>query len=191
MEINQMENVFNRLHSASTVASRNRKINKICKTKIDGGDQLKTEGGCMNHRNREHSKSNPVAQHVPIPLTSIINILKSSSERPQDFYPWSCYCSSTVASIQAFKEGTLSKSKLAYVIIDDLFENDFKYNSRRKWDIDCATIVQDKENEAMFSVMKEATYNRKDIYAVASTKAVIHFLTDEIRIVGHYYYVAG
>lgn len=145
----------------------------------------------MNHPKQEHSKINSVAQHEPLALTSIINILKSSSERPQDFYPWSCYCSSTVTSFQEFKEGKLSKSKLASIIIDDLFENDFKYSTRRKWDIDCATIVQDKENDAMFSVMKEATYNRKDIYAVASTKAVIHFLTDEIRIVGHYYYVAG
>jgi hypothetical protein len=96
-----------------------------------------------------------------------------------------------VSFIHAFKEGKLSRYQLASKIIDDLFESDFQHSSRSKWDIDGATIVQDKDDDSTFSVMKEATYNRKDIYAVATTKAVIQFLADEIRIVGHYYYVAG
>lgn len=105
-----------------------------------------------------------------------------------------------------FELGTLTERQLAYEIISQLFNRDFM--SGRHWDIDSATVSetsgksQDRDEDGNFSkakdmvwfvVEKQATWDHKDIYSVASAKAIIK-ISHQLRIVlvdEYSYYVAG
>jgi len=113
-------------------------------------------------------------------------------------------------SLADYELGILPARDLAVCVVTVLFHRDFT-GGASKWDIDSATAKQvvldvDDEsggNEKAFDVIKEASYNHKDIYSVASSKARIHFddgnhdddddddAAATIRIEGYSYYVAG
>jgi hypothetical protein len=105
-----------------------------------------------------------------------------------------------------FELGALTKRQLAYEIISQLFNRDFMPG--RHWDIDSATVSemsetsQDLDDDVDFAnakdtvcflVEKQATWDHKDIYSVASAKAIIK-ISHQLRIVlidEYSYYVAG
>ena len=113
-------------------------------------------------------------------------------------------------AVHGFELGTLTERQLAYEMISQLFDRDFMPG--RHWDIDSATVSemsgtcprtsQDIDEYVNFSkaqdmvwfvVEKQATWDHKDIYSVASARAIIK-MSHQLRIVlvdEYSYYVAG
>lgn len=90
-----------------------------------------------------------------------------------------------------YELGTESAATLSQKIVELLFERDFD-GDEEKWDIENA-IASVVEENVCYDVSKEATWNNKDIYSVATAKARIRLLQggNEIRVEGYSYYVAG
>lgn len=84
-----------------------------------------------------------------------------------------------------------SPNSVAKLIIELLFDRDFDGKKEDRWDVDSASVEQKDETPASFQVEKAATYNHKDIYSVATSKATIVFGEREILIQNYSYYVAG
>jgi hypothetical protein len=100
-------------------------------------------------------------------------------------------------SLADYELGILSAHNLAIGMVDELFHREFT-GKAPKWDIDSAVATAQVDDSKVFDVSKEATYNHKDIYSVASSKARIRFEESDgggehvvIRIEGYSYYVAG
>lgn len=106
-----------------------------------------------------------------------------------------------------FESGaSITERQLAYEIISQLFYRDFMPG--RHWDVDPATVTEmsgatkdldgddnslKTEDIVWFAAEKEATWDHKDIYSVASAKAVIKISRQlHLVVVDEYsYYVAG
>jgi hypothetical protein len=91
--------------------------------------------------------------------------------------------------LEAYFADQLDERTLACKIIEALFERDFGGTSDR-WDIDSADVAASAEPHT-FELKKQATYDRKDIYAVASSKATIVFTKELITIHEYSHYCAG
>lgn len=92
--------------------------------------------------------------------------------------------------LESYQRGEASESKVAREIIEALFNRDFMPGER--WDIDSATVSY-LENENVYKVEKQATWDWKDIYSEASAKGRIRFNPNkrDIRVEDYSYYVAG
>ena len=113
----------------------------------------------------------------------------SSRDKPEDFRPLLIPRGSSLeTAVLDYELGTISAENLASSIITYLFDRDFLGDKTNRWDIDSATVETREAN--VFEAVKEATYNHKDIYSVASAKAKIHFVNhDGVRIEGKFCYV--
>jgi hypothetical protein len=102
--------------------------------------------------------------------------------------------------LHEYESGLVNERKVAYELISALFYRDFMPG--KHWDIDPATIVVVDDGDdgdvsdtsvVQFAAEKQATWDWKDIYSVASAKGTICFFKDsqEIRVQDYSYYVAG
>jgi hypothetical protein len=116
-----------------------------------------------------------------------------------------------VSDLYRFENGDLEQRQLATCIIDALWNRDF--SNGKHWDIDSASVsavaaaagpntnasiegeqeYEEDDDGGCWKVSKSATWDWKDIYAVAESKGLIRFRMDarEIRIANYSYYVAG
>ncbi len=88
----------------------------------------------------------------------------------------------------------ITPSFLAHQLIEALFHRDF--NDGPKWDVDsssCTLIDASSDNfPVSFSCEKQATWDHKDIYAVAKSASKITFLSrTELKIEKYSFYVSG
>jgi hypothetical protein len=101
------------------------------------------------------------------------------------------------STLNQFVVGELRSFRVAQSIIEALFSRDFDPNP--KWDVDCSSCIEigsknntEDEFPVSFSCKQEATWNHKDIYAVAKSSAKITFLSrSEIDVENYSYYVSG
>ena len=98
--------------------------------------------------------------------------------------------------IHDFEIGLVDEMHFSHELITALFHRDFSSTSDR-WDIDGSTAspVKDGEdpNVKKFTAEKQATWDWKDIYSVASAKGIICFdaQNQDIRVDDYSYYAAG
>mmetsp|Transcript_5862 Transcript_5862/g.16491 ORF Transcript_5862/g.16491 Transcript_5862/m.16491 type:complete len:238 (+) Transcript_5862:126-839(+) len=113
--------------------------------------------------------------------------------------------------VREFESETISERQLAIVVIEALFHRDFMPG--RYWDVESATVseisdtttrsrsrdddddgsAKGEEDACAYSVEKEATWDHKDIYSVASAKGIVTISRQSrsIFIDEYSYYVAG
>lgn len=99
--------------------------------------------------------------------------------------------------VSKFHAGDIEAGTIADEIIKAMFEADFSASS--KWDIDgsCCSLLSEggyktKELPLSFDCEQKATWDHKDIYAVARSHAKIVVQSkDLIHIVLYSYYVSG
>lgn len=131
---------------------------------------------------------------------SSIKLLCSSRYSPNDGYTTlSPSALGLGATLISYESGKLTAREVAHSIIEALFKRDFM--PRKHWDIDSATVAlrsnegdtTSGEDGEAFDVEKNATWDWKDIYSVASAKGIVRFVTGktEIRVENYSYYVAG
>jgi hypothetical protein len=100
--------------------------------------------------------------------------------------------------LNQFTNGEITPSFIAREFIELLFNRDFS-NDNSKWDVDSSSCIQigTKSNSTedfpiSFDCEQKATWDHKDIYAVAKSSAKITFLSrNEIKIEKYSYYVSG
>lgn len=96
--------------------------------------------------------------------------------------------------VDLYHSGKISAHALAFDVINALFERDFTPGAH--WEIGTATLdeLEDGEMEGQFECFgaeKEAVWDWKDIYSVATAKATIKISSGDIYIDEYSYYVAG
>lgn len=104
--------------------------------------------------------------------------------------------------INLFHSGKISAHALTFDVINALFDNDFKYGAH--WEIGTAmldeldplddkTLLVSEEGDKfeVFQVEKQAIWDWKDIYSVATGKATIKISSGDIYVDEYSYYVAG
>ena len=99
--------------------------------------------------------------------------------------------------IDEYEKGNLDTAGIASGIIEALFDKDF-VGSGKHWDRDgssCSRIDDDTGNGeyVAYKCSCSATWDWKDIYSVATSKATIRVFVNRplIHVVGYKYYVAG
>ena len=130
-----------------------------------------------------------------------VEVLISDKYNPeQGLSVFSCHdCEGLTDQLNKFHSGEINSSAIAYSIIEALFTRDFSFDP--KWDVNSATCklldeerdyVEGQEFPVSYQCEQSATWDYKDIYAVASSKAkIVVFSRDLIHIVLYSYYVAG
>ena len=99
-------------------------------------------------------------------------------------------------AVHEYERGSVSAASLCSEIIEALFDKEF-VGQGKHWDRDGASVTHlassSNDEYVSYGSMCSATWDWKDIYAVASSKATIRvFLKKpEIHIVEYKYYVAG
>lgn len=127
----------------------------------------------------------------PWKLTYTCRYDKASPKGVRGLSPQSLQLSSAFYS---FEHGTTTEYTLAQEIIEALFDRD--HMKGRHWDYDPSWVTpesSDDENVVKFKAEKQATWDWKDIYSVASSKGTICFFKErrEIRVEEYSYYAAG
>ena len=127
----------------------------------------------------------------PWKLTYTCRYDKASPKGVRGLSPQSLQLSSAFYS---FEHGTTTEYTLAQEIIEALFDRD--HMKGRHWDYDPSWVTpesSDDENVVKFKAEKQATWDWKDIYSVASSKGMICFFKErrEIRVEEYSYYAAG
>ena len=127
----------------------------------------------------------------PWKLTYTCRYDKASPKGVRGLSPQSLQLSSAFYS---FEHGTTTEYTLAQEIIEALFGRD--HMKGRHWDYDPSWVTpesSDDENVVKFKAEKQATWDWKDIYSVASSKGTICFFKErrEIRVEEYSYYAAG
>mmetsp|Transcript_18114 Transcript_18114/g.41900 ORF Transcript_18114/g.41900 Transcript_18114/m.41900 type:complete len:242 (-) Transcript_18114:92-817(-) len=155
-----------------------------------------TDRRCSNPKSSDHKA--PAPQAPPEPLQPAENkylpstkVLISSKRHPKTGYARVDISVLRLSdTLRDYEAGELSQTKVASEIIEAFFRRDFIPGTH--WDID-PTVVNELEDGVLFNVSKEATWDWKDIYSVASAKATIRFLPNqhEIRVEEYIYSVAG
>jgi len=118
---------------------------------------------------------------------------KYDKRNPKEIRPLSSQNLNISQFLYHFEQGKLSEHQFSHDIIEALFKRDFMPGKR--WDIDPAWVSLEggEGNVVKFKAEKQATWDWKDIYAVASAKGTICFFPDkhEIRVQEYSHYVAG
>ncbi len=135
-------------------------------------------------------------------MASLVNVLISDKYNPEKgLQPFEASnYDGLIAKLNKFYDGETNSLDVSYAIIEALFDSHFSYDS--KWFVESATceIIRPKgssldpdiEFPVSYRCSQQATYDRKDIYSVATAKAKIVILSrNEIRIELFSYYVAG
>lgn len=127
----------------------------------------------------------------PWKLTYTCRYDKASPKGVRGLSPQSLQISS---AFHSFEHGTTTEYTLAQEIIEALFDRD--HMKGRHWDYDPSWVTpesSDYENVVKFKAEKQATWDWKDIYSVASAKGTICFFKErrEIRVEEYSYYAAG
>ncbi|KAL7532430.1 hypothetical protein ACHAWF_004134 [Thalassiosira exigua] len=98
--------------------------------------------------------------------------------------------------INLFHSGKISAHALAFDVITELFHRDFVPGAH--WEIGTAVLGEldplrgtEGEQIEVFEVEKEAIWDWKDIYSVATAKATIKISTESVEVDEYLYYVAG
>ncbi|KAL3930472.1 MAG: hypothetical protein SGBAC_011754 [Bacillariaceae sp.] len=96
--------------------------------------------------------------------------------------------------LRSFEQGDIDARQFACRLIASMFDRD--HMAGRHWDYDppSASSIECAENNVLkFKAEKEATWDWKDIYSVATAKGTISFYmeTNEILVEGYSYYAAG
>jgi hypothetical protein len=97
--------------------------------------------------------------------------------------------------LNKFYDGEVTAQVISRHIIEALFDKEFSHD--KKWGVDtanCSPLDNESTSEfpAAFQCSKQASYDHKDIYAVAEAKAKIIVQSRElIHIELYSYYVAG
>lgn len=97
--------------------------------------------------------------------------------------------------LHQFETNELDESNVAQCIIHSLFERDFM-GTGKHWCSDgicCKKIDNDDNSEKTFQCSESSTWDWKDIYSVATSKATIVFSNDRlnIRVEDYSFYCAG
>lgn len=95
-----------------------------------------------------------------------------------------------------YERGTMNPATLCREIIEAFFDKEFVGNGKH-WDRDGSSVSQlassSNDEYVSYASVCSATWDWKDIYAVASSKATIRVFLQkpEIHILEYKYYVAG
>ncbi len=118
---------------------------------------------------------------------------KYDKKNPKAVLPLNPHTLKISSQFASYEHGQMNEQRLAHDLIEALFYRDFMDGKR--WDIDpaYATLESSGDGVIIYKAEKEATWDWKDIYAVASAKGMICFYADrqEIRVENYSYYVAG
>jgi hypothetical protein len=98
------------------------------------------------------------------------------------------------SDLRSFAQGHMDEQRFAGNLIEALFHRDHMRGDH--WDYDPAYATKEESSDdgvIKFKAEKEATWDWKDIYSVASAKGTICFFSDhhEIRVDEYSYYAAG
>lgn len=179
--------IFDRLHKQDTAATR--------------AHHLKEETQPISPKISSNAtppsllKRLGAASSPPVPIKMTLHI--RTREEKKGGKPYSnLYISETDVrhQINAFHSGKVSARALASDLINALFHRDF--TPGRHWDIETATVdelasLTDKEGTSILNAEKQAVWDWKDIYSVASAKATIKISSEDIYVDEYSYYVAG
>ena len=158
--------------------------------------------------------NNPTSLHESLSKLSILPTntqlhyrTKTAKKENRDFTKLSLNREEIYKKLYDFESGLVSGRALVLVIIDTLFYRDFMPG--KHWDIDSAVVSElsnlnssnsisnGGEDVQTFSAEKEATWDWKDIYSVASAKAIIKIISNKssgerhVYVDEYSYYVAG
>ena len=185
--------VFDRLYSHQTSSSR-------AKRKVQTLSEYRTTPKAVPvQRSRPQKPLNPKTKNEatsPVAKKKIELALKTRLFCSSKYHPKSGFSQLSVhglhlhSAFQDYEKGSLSPGVLAGRIIEALFFRDFMDGKR--WDID-SPVVEEMEAGVLYQASKEATWDWKDIYSVATAKGKVRFSLEEneIRVVDYSYYVAG
>ncbi|CAJ1936505.1 unnamed protein product [Cylindrotheca closterium] len=217
------ESVFDRLYHQSTAASRAASIHGADPPSYDGPSnstssnraphrQRKTPATTTRRKDEGSAKSSmekgnpegvptspPVAVAPPMTYSGPWRIASTSTYGRLTFLdPGSLKLS---AELHSFDQGEMDARRFACHLIAALFRRD--HMAGRHWDYDAPSANPITESGAeennsnntiqRFKVEREATWDWKDIYSVATAKGTISFNTEtnEIRLEDYSYYAAG
>lgn len=98
------------------------------------------------------------------------------------------------SELYSFEQGHMDEHTFALKLIEAMFNRD--HMRGKHWDYDPASAVKEESEDdgfVKFLAEKEATWDWKDIYSVASAKGTISFFSErhEIRVENYSYCAAG
>ena len=208
------ESVFDRLYRQSTAASRAASIH----SSVDSAPAVSSKSSSLNrapHRQTQRvetseknvnahvgSKDKNTPKHFPV---AVVPARYTGSWRITTTSKYASYPNKTVTrlnpvslklttELRNFDQGEIDARRFACYLIDALFDRD--HMKGKHWDYDppsASPITSDDESILRFQAEKEATWDWKDIYSVATAKGTIVFFmeTNEIRVEDYSYYAAG
>lgn len=207
-------NVYNRLYQCETAssASRRRGGHESTCTHNDMRTQ-KSAAKSTHSKNTRKAKipakekesdepKNAIHAQQRIPIN--MNIQYRTKSEKKEGRPYSKHILTQTEvrrAVNGYESGDISSKTLAYAIIDALFYKDFMPGEH--WDIDGANIGEitavEPANDGepvdvqVFAAEKQATWDWKDIYSIASAKATIKIsrASGNIYVDDYSYYVAG
>lgn len=205
--------VFDRLFSQATISSAQKRVGKTAAAGHEHSTARRKPGKKVISKKEETvSQSSMKTANVtapenahpdpPPPKTKqsmVDGLSRSTSIRllcSSKYSPDQGFSEISVASLNLFKilrnyeDGDVSQREVAKKIIEALWDRDFMTGER--WSVDSACVREHEEN-GLYVAEKEATWDWKDIYAVATAKGNVRFLDHlkEIRIEMYSYYCAG
>ncbi|KAL7538796.1 hypothetical protein ACHAXR_012390 [Thalassiosira sp. AJA248-18] len=209
--------VFNRLYKQETAATKAHHLKeepkKTNQKKNGSGDKsavfnrlYKQETAATKaHHPKEEPKPDEVledkdkaASVPPIPIKMNLHIRTKAEKKGGESYTNLTMPQADVRKqINLFHSGKISAHALAFDIIEALFHRDFMPGDH--WDIGSAILeeldpITDKESGKKVEIIeaeKEAIWDWKDIYSVATAKATIKISSGCIHVDDYSYYVAG
>lgn len=193
--------VFNRLYKQETAASMAHHYVKEEKTPPPLSPRKANPSPPPSLLKRLEQKSESVP---PTPITMNLHIrTKEEKKGGKSYNNLNISQANVRKQINLFHTGKISARALACDVINALFERDFMPGAH--WDIGSAHAEEmdpltDKtlldggeEGDKMecFQADKEAIWDWKDIYSVATAKATIKISSDHVYVDEYSYYVAG
>jgi hypothetical protein len=198
-----MTNVFDRLYHSETAASHSLKTREPALINADEEshelEHIKTSTEVKELVPKKQKRGSIRAVPNKQSKTQLMWSCKYNSHH--GFLPLSATTLGLDHILHRYEERLISPEECAHHIITALFNRDFNGKAGmgpgKHWDVDgsLVSLTQDEDCDGgiTFHAKKEATWDWKDIYSVATAKATIRFLPflQEIRVEYYSYYVAG
>mmetsp|Transcript_24950 Transcript_24950/g.52245 ORF Transcript_24950/g.52245 Transcript_24950/m.52245 type:complete len:459 (+) Transcript_24950:121-1497(+) len=196
--------VFNRLYKHETASTKNHHHAKEKGTKPSPPKGIASAPPSLLKRLEAAASENSTTP--PIPIKMNLHIRTKDEKKKGDIKPYvhlNLPHSDVRHRINAFHSGKISACALASDVITALFHRDFMPGTH--WNIDAATVdellldpeplVNDEEDRtkktSVVKAEKQAVWDWKDVYSVASAKATIKISSRDIYVDDYSYYVAG
>lgn len=185
------EEVFNRLYKQETATS---KAHRHVKEEVKEQHHPKH---CTPPPSLLKRIGNKTSNGPPIPIKMNVHFRTKEEKKNCDFYSnLNIPDASVRRQINVFHSGKASAHALAFDLISTLFHRDFMPGAH--WSIGTATLNELDPMTYMggakvqvFESEKEAIWDWKDTFRVATAKATIKISNGDIYIDGYSYYVAG